>query len=64
MKSVLLATVEFINHFYTWGTAIPIFHSSMYLVLEIAILLDFLYYLFPRLSSTPPRLETKILNKR
>lgn len=64
MKSVLLATVEFINHFYTWGTGLPIFNSSMYLVLEIAILLDFIYYLLPRLNSAIPQQETKSLNKK
>lgn len=62
MKSILLATVEFINHFYTWGTGLPVFNSSMYLVLEIAILLDFLYYLLPRLNSAIPQLQPKLIN--
>jgi hypothetical protein len=51
MKSILLATVEMINNFYTWGTGLVVIGSPLYLVLEVGILLDFLYYLFPKLEE-------------
>lgn len=50
MKGIMLATIEFINLFYTWGTGLALIGSPLYLILEIGILLDFLYYLFPRID--------------
>lgn len=50
MKAMMLTTIEFINLFYTWGTALVIIGTPLYLILEIGLVLDFLYYLFPRID--------------
>lgn len=47
----MLATIEFINLFYTWGTGLAIIGSPLYLILEIGVLADFVYYLFPRIGQ-------------
>ena len=44
-KGVMLAIIEFINSFYTWGTGLTIFGSQLYLLLEIGLVFDFVYYL-------------------
>lgn len=48
MKGLMLATIEFINCFYTWGTGLVLIGSPLYLLLEVGVLLDVLYFLFAK----------------
>lgn len=47
----MLACIEFINCFYTWGTGLVLIGSPLYLLLEIGVGLDLVYYLFPRVKE-------------
>lgn len=48
---MLLVTMEFIYLFYTWGTGLVLIGSPLYLLLEVGLLFDLIYYLFPKMES-------------
>jgi hypothetical protein len=48
MKGMLLATIEFINVFQTWGTGLVLIGSPLYLLLEVGVFLDVFYYIFAK----------------
>ena len=57
-KALMLAVIELINSFYTWGTGLVIIGSQLYVILEVGLFLDILYYL---VINIPPQGDMKTL---